>query len=142
MTALFAPLFAPARLREALSDRAWIRAMLETEAALAAAEADAGVIPVAPAEAIAAACRPASTSPGSREASLDAGNPAVPLVERLRAAARRRGRTHVHRGATSQDVLDTAAMLVARRALALVTEELDGVARRAAPAWRGSTPAR
>ena len=127
MTALFDPLFAPARLREALSDRAWIQAMLETEAALAAAEADAGVIPVAAAEAIAAACRTVDVA-GLGEASLDAGNPAVPLVERLRAAAGDAA-DHVHRGATSQDVLDTAAMLVARRALALVTEELDAVAR-------------
>jgi 3-carboxy-cis,cis-muconate cycloisomerase len=33
-----------------------------------------------------------------------------------------------HKGATSQDVMDTAAMLVARRTLALIGGELDGVA--------------
>ena len=130
MSALFAPLAAPARLREALSDRAWIRAMLETEAALAAAEAEVGVISAASAEAIAAACRPGATDvAGLAEASLGAGNPVVPLVERIRAAAGEDAAGDVHRGATSQDVLDTAAMLVARRALSLVTEELDGVAR-------------
>jgi 3-carboxy-cis,cis-muconate cycloisomerase len=35
---------------------------------------------------------------------------------------------YVHYGATSQDVMDSASMLVAKRALALVLEELDGVA--------------
>jgi 3-carboxy-cis,cis-muconate cycloisomerase len=38
----------------------------------------------------------------------------------------------VHRGATSQDIVDTAAMLVSRRALALVLSEADRVAAAAA----------
>jgi 3-carboxy-cis,cis-muconate cycloisomerase len=127
---LFAPLFEPARLREELSARAWVDAMLETEAALAAASADAGVIPVAAADAIAAACRSGSVqTAGLGDASLVAGNPVVPLVERLREAVGGEAAGYVHWGATSQDVLDTAAMLVARRALALIVEELDGVAR-------------
>ena len=127
---LFAPLFTPARLREELSDRAWIRAMLDTEAALAGAEAAAGVIPAAAAGEIAAACRSEVVDPvllGSD--ALAAGNPVVPLVAALRDAVGGEAAGHVHRGATSQDVLDTAAMLVARRALALVGEEVDGVAR-------------
>jgi 3-carboxy-cis,cis-muconate cycloisomerase len=118
---LFSPLFIPARLREELSDRAWVRAMLETEAALAAAAADAGVVPAAAAEEI----DPVRLG----EASLAAGNPVVPLVDALREAVGGDAAGFVHRGATSQDVLDTAGMLVARRTLALIVEELDGVAR-------------
>ncbi len=130
MTTLFAPLFAPARLREAVSERAWVQAMLETEAALAAAEADAGLIPAAAAEAIGAACRAGAVGhTGLGDRSLGAGNPVVPLVDALRAAVGSDAAGYVHWGATSQDVLDTAAMLVARRALALIGEELDGVAR-------------
>jgi 3-carboxy-cis,cis-muconate cycloisomerase len=130
MSDLFAPLFVSARLREAVSDRAWIEAMLETEAALAAAEADAGVIPAAAAEAIAAASRPGLVEPARLgEASLDAGNPVVPLVDALRARIGSDAGDYVHWGATSQDVLDTAGMLVARRALTLVCEELEDVAR-------------
>jgi 3-carboxy-cis,cis-muconate cycloisomerase len=126
---LFAPLFVPARLREALGARAWVAAMVETEAALAAAEAEAGVIPAAAAEAIAAACRPGAVDVGSLgDAALASGNPVVPLVDALRGAAGDAA-PYVHWGATSQDVLDTAAMLVARRSLALVVEELDAVAR-------------
>ena len=127
---LFAPLFTPARLREELSDRAWVRAMLDTEAALAGAEAAAGVIPAEAAAQIAAACESEALDPtrlGSD--ALAAGNPVVPLVSALREAVGGEAAGHVHRGATSQDVLDTAAMLVARRALTLVREEVDGVAR-------------
>jgi 3-carboxy-cis,cis-muconate cycloisomerase len=53
---LFGALFVPDAIREAVSDRAWIAAMLEFEAALATAEALAGVIPDDAAEAIAEAC--------------------------------------------------------------------------------------
>jgi 3-carboxy-cis,cis-muconate cycloisomerase len=127
---LFEPLFAPARLREELSARAWVQAMLETEAALALVEAEVGAIPHAAAEAIATATRStAIDAAGLGEAALGAGNPVVPLVSRLREAAGEEAGRYVHWGATSQDVLDTAAMLVARRALALVVEEVDGVAR-------------
>jgi 3-carboxy-cis,cis-muconate cycloisomerase len=42
----------------------------------------------------------------------------VPLVERLRSAVPPGFGEYVHKGATSQDILDSAAMLVARRALA------------------------
>jgi 3-carboxy-cis,cis-muconate cycloisomerase len=122
---LFAPLFEPARLREALSARAWVEAMLEAEAALAAAQADAGVIGRAAADAIA---RASVDVGGLGDAALDAGNPVPEFVARLRAAVGEAHAADVHRGATSQDILDTAAMLVAQRARSLVVEELDGVA--------------
>jgi 3-carboxy-cis,cis-muconate cycloisomerase len=127
---LFGPVFESARLREELSARAWVAAMLATEAALAAAEAEAGVIPGAAAEAIVAACRPGVVdAAGLGDAALESGNPVVPLVARLRDAVGGEAANYVHWGATSQDVLDTAAMLVARRARALIVEELDDVAR-------------
>ncbi len=54
----------------------------------------------------------------------DAGNPVTPLVRRLVAAVDEDADPWVHWGATSQDVLDTAAMLVARAALELVESDL------------------
>jgi 3-carboxy-cis,cis-muconate cycloisomerase len=126
---LFGTLFVPDAIRAAISDRAWIAAMLEFEAALAAAEARAGVIPGEAAAAIAAACDPERFEAEAlgREARA-AGNPAVPLARALTEAVEGDAARFVHWGATSQDVMDTAAMLVARRALALIGEELDGVA--------------
>ena len=125
----FGALFVPADLREAVSGRAWLGAMLEAESALARAGAAAGVVPSGSAGAIAAAC---SVDGYDWEQLLaearGAGTPAEPLV---RALAARVGEEHarwVHLGATSQDVMDTASTLVARTALRLVREELDRVA--------------
>jgi 3-carboxy-cis,cis-muconate cycloisomerase len=121
---LFNPIFVPEAVQDAVAGDAWLRAMLDVEAALAAAEAAEGVIPVAAAEAIAAA------TPDVGELGVAAratGNPVVPLVAALREAVGGDAARFVHFGATSQDVLDSAAMLVARRALEPVLAELDAV---------------
>ncbi len=118
----FDGLFVPPALRAAVSDGAWLEAMLEAERALAAAEARVGVISAEEADAVAAAC----AGPFDVDALvLDGrrvGNPVEPLVRALRERAER-----AHWGATSQDVLDTATALVARDAGALVVGELRGL---------------
>jgi 3-carboxy-cis,cis-muconate cycloisomerase len=125
----FTELFVPSALRAAVSDEAWLEAMLDAERALANAEALAGVISAADAASIAEACRPELYDVAAlAEAGRAVGNPAEPLVRALREQVGGDAARAVHRGATSQDVLDTAAMLVARRALAIVLEELDTVA--------------
>ena len=126
---LFGTLFLPDRVRDAVGDEAWLAAMLEFEAALATAEARVGVIPGEAAAAIAAACEAERFDAEAlgREGRA-AGNPAVPLVRALTDAVEGDAARFVHWGATSQDVMDTAAMLVARRARAVIAEELDRVA--------------
>jgi 3-carboxy-cis,cis-muconate cycloisomerase len=126
---LFTPIFVPEAVGEAVSGRAWVQAMLDAEAALASAEARAGVIPSGAAEAISACCDAArfDVEALAREA-RDTGNPVVPLVRALTERVEGSASGYVHWGATSQDVLDTAAMLVARRALEPIAAELDGVA--------------
>ena len=59
---MFDRLFVPDELREATSEPAWLQALLDAESALAAAEAQAGVIPAEAAGAIAAAAAPSSTT--------------------------------------------------------------------------------
>jgi 3-carboxy-cis,cis-muconate cycloisomerase len=113
----FDALFVPADVREATGERAWLQAMLDFEVALARAQARAGLIPDSVAEQIAAA--PVDFA-GLAEAGRASGNPAAALAESLPDGA--------HRGATSQDVMDTAAMLVVRRTLPLLDAELGGVA--------------
>ncbi|AHY46346.1 3-carboxy-cis,cis-muconate cycloisomerase [Rubrobacter radiotolerans] len=132
MEELFRPVFVSDRLREATGGRAWLRAMLEAEAALAAAQVRAGVIPAEAARAIARACDPDRYSPETlgREGRA-AGNPVPPLVRALTAAVDKdseEAARYVHKGATSQDILDTAAMLVIRGALDLILTETDLVA--------------
>jgi 3-carboxy-cis,cis-muconate cycloisomerase len=126
---LFESLFVPDSLREAVSGRAWVAAMLEAECALAVAEGRLGVIPAEAAEQIAAACNPEAFDPEQLGVEgRQAANPAEPLVRALRDAVGGEAARYVHWGATSQDVLDTAAMLVARRSLELILRDLDAVA--------------
>jgi len=126
MDPLFGPLFAPARLREAVSARAWVAAMLEAEAALAAAEAEAGVIPAAAAAAIAGAGGVDPAALG--EAAVASGTPVVPLVAALRERVGAEHAEHVHHGATSQDIVDTAMVLQMRDGLELLVRELHDIA--------------
>ncbi|MQA75784.1 MAG: 3-carboxy-cis,cis-muconate cycloisomerase, partial [Solirubrobacterales bacterium] len=116
-------------MRECVSGGAWLQAMLDFEVALAAAEARAGVIPTEAAEAIAAGCDPERFDPGAiGTRARAAGNPAVPLVRSLAESVGGEAGGFVHWGATSQDAIDTASMLVARRARALIEADLAGVA--------------
>jgi len=124
MSELFGGLQAAGGVREQLSDAAWLRAMLDAEAALAQSLADAGRMDRSDAAAIAAACDATLYDVAELgRASAAAGNPVVPLVRALTELAGTAG-SSVHSGATSQDILDTALMLVSRRALDVVLEDL------------------
>jgi 3-carboxy-cis,cis-muconate cycloisomerase len=122
---LFDDVLAAGPVRGAVSDEAWLRALLDAEAALAGALADVGLVPVDAAADIAAAADPARYDMAELgRAAADSGNPAAPLVRALTDAAGDAGR-YVHFGATSQDVVDTAAMLVARSARTVLLADLD-----------------
>jgi 3-carboxy-cis,cis-muconate cycloisomerase len=125
----FGPIFVPDELRQAVSDAAWVAAMLEAERALANASSLVGVVPATAAAAIAEQCEPDDYDLDAILAEgRAAGNPAEPLVRALRERVGGEAARWVHFGATSQDVVDTAAMLVARTAVELVRDELDGAA--------------
>uniref|UniRef100_UPI001FE7EA78 lyase family protein n=1 Tax=Allorhizocola rhizosphaerae TaxID=1872709 RepID=UPI001FE7EA78 len=122
---LFDAIGAHGAVRDEVSDSAWLAALLEVETALAYAHAAAGTIPSEHAEAIEAACDPARLDVAEiGRAAASAGNPVLPLLEALRAALPGDMAVSVHFGATTQDVLDTAGMLVAHRALAVVLGDL------------------
>ncbi|KMN77944.1 3-carboxy-cis,cis-muconate cycloisomerase [Chromobacterium sp. LK11] len=128
---LLNPLFRPGPAAETFAPRAAIQAMLDVEAALALAEADAGVIPPAAAESIAAHCRAERfDQPRLAADAALAGNLAIPLVRQLTAlvaAADADAARFVHWGATSQDVLDTALVLQLRQALRGIGADLDAL---------------
>ncbi len=129
----FGPIFVPARIREAVADSAWIAAMLDAERALANASSLVGAVPAGAAAAIAEQCEPDGYDLDAiLEQGRLVGNPAEPLVRALRERVDEESRRWVHFGATSQDVVDTAAMLVARSAVYLICDELDGAAAAAA----------
>ncbi|GLW66829.1 3-carboxy-cis,cis-muconate cycloisomerase [Actinomadura rubrobrunea] len=122
---LLSPVRAGTETEAATGDPAWLQALLDAEAALARAQADIGAVPREAADAIVAAARADRFDlPGLARRARGAGNPVVPLIADLRAAAGPAGR-HVHQGATSQDIVDTAAMLVASRARRVILAHLD-----------------
>lgn len=119
------PLFGSAAVDAAVGDTAWLQAMLDFEGSLALAEADAGLVPTAVAAEISAACTAESfdlAEIGRRSVAF--GNPAAPVVRALISAVSPEAKEYVHLGATSQDVIDTAFSLMARRAIDLILDNL------------------
>ena len=113
-----------------LADEAWVGAMLEFEVALARTQARLGVIPASAVGPIEAAATPAHIDvAGLAVRARGSANPVVELVRELTAAvADKDAAEFVHRGSTSQDVLDSAAMLLAARALRATDADLVVVA--------------
>ncbi|MFI8090129.1 3-carboxy-cis,cis-muconate cycloisomerase [Streptomyces sp. NPDC086080] len=111
-------------------DTAYLRALLDAEAALTRAQAALGLSPAESAAAVTRAADPDRFDLASLAAQArDGGNPVIPLVAELTRAVGAEHGPAVHRGATSQDIMDTAAMLVAHRALGPVLADLDRVQR-------------
>lgn len=104
-----------------LADEAWVEAMLSVEVALARTQARLGVIPAEAADTIAEAAKSAHVDvAGLAVRARGAGNPVVELVREFTAVVKDldpAAAEFVHRGATSQDILDSAAMVLAARAL-------------------------
>ncbi len=101
----------------AVSDEALVRAMLDVEAALARALERAGRVPAGTGRVVTDALAGLRVDPGDLGRRGTAGNPVVPLVADALAAVPEDASIAVHLGATSQDILDTALMLCARRTL-------------------------
>jgi 3-carboxy-cis,cis-muconate cycloisomerase len=125
---LLGTLFGSAEASALFTDRARIQGILDFEAALARAEANAGVIPADAGPAIAGKCRAELFSIADlARPTARAGNPAIPIVARLTAlvaADDPEAARYVHWGATSQDAMDTGLVLQLRRFLALLETDL------------------
>jgi 3-carboxy-cis,cis-muconate cycloisomerase len=129
LSPLLAPMLSSPAMRAVCDDAACLQNMLDFEAALARAEAAVGVIPTGAAEPIAKACTATSFDLAALgEAATRSGNLAIPLVKALTAnvaKADSEAARYVHWGATSQDVIDTAAMLTLRRAVDVLLGDLN-----------------
>jgi 3-carboxy-cis,cis-muconate cycloisomerase len=115
------------------SDVAWLQAMLDAEAGLARALERAGLTPAGSGAAVTEVAQAGNFDVAELgELSALTGNPVPALA---RALARRVPQTAagaVHRGATSQDIVDTAVMLLARRVIDVVLADLAQAAAAAA----------
>ncbi|MGQ0838834.1 class-II fumarase/aspartase family protein [Actinokineospora sp.] len=130
---LLAPTWAGCPVEAEVTDEAFLQAMLDVEAALARAQAGLGLLPESAARAISAAARAERLDlvDLARRARA-AANPVVAFVTAFTAvvaADAPAAAEYVHRGSTSQDVLDSACMLIARRVLDLIAADLDRIVR-------------
>ncbi|MBB6414758.1 3-carboxy-cis,cis-muconate cycloisomerase [Streptomyces sp. AK010] len=124
-TGLLAPGWSDSAAASATSDDAFLRALLDAEAALSRAQAAAGLAPAAAATAVTEAAGAGAFDVRSlAERARTGGNPVIPLVADLTKAVGDAHGPYVHRGATSQDIMDTAMMLVAARTLDPVLADL------------------
>ncbi|WP_083873587.1 3-carboxy-cis,cis-muconate cycloisomerase [Frankia sp. QA3] len=145
---LLAPVRAAGAAQRSTSDGAWLRAMLEAEVGLVRAAAATGQAPWHAARIVAECAAALGRDCDVHDLAVRAratGNPVVPLVRDLTAAVHMKdapAAEYVHRGVTSQDVLDTATMLVVARTLPVVLADLDRCAQAAAAlaARHRSTP--
>ena len=124
-TRLIESLSATEALSQVFSDEVVLQCMLDFEAALARAEARAGLIPPEAADAItrAAVAEGFDIAELVRQAGR-AGTPAIPLVRMLTERVRAQNAAaagFVHWGATSQDVTDTAMVLLLNRCRQVLT---------------------
>lgn len=128
MSEFTAPLFEASDMAACFNKQAEIGAMLEFEAALALAQAECAIINPAHAALIAEVAASITIDHEQiARTTLNTGSPAIDLVKQLRQAVARQSpaaAADVHFGATSQDVIDTALMLNARRALLLLHNKL------------------
>ncbi|HEY2970672.1 MAG TPA: 3-carboxy-cis,cis-muconate cycloisomerase [Casimicrobiaceae bacterium] len=125
---LFDALFTTETMRGIFSDHGRLQAMLDFEAALARAEARAGLVSATAAAAIGAQCKAELFDVDAlAAAAAQAGNSAIPLVKQLTllvAARDAEAARYVHWGATSQDAMDTGLVLQLCSALSAIDADL------------------
>lgn len=121
---LLRDLYGTDELRALVGTRALVQSWLDVEAALAAAEAEVGVVPAEAAERIAEECRAELYDVDELRAGIGASkHPLVPLIRALVERCGDQG-GWVHWGATTQDVVDTGLVLQARAALGPIERDL------------------
>ncbi len=115
-------------LAEVFSDISVLQALLDFEVALARAEACVGIVPKSAADRIAAVAHADEFDIRSLSLSMfRAGTPGIPVVQALTEKVRATDSAAagwVHWGATSQDVADTALVLLLKRARTILFSDL------------------
>jgi len=131
MSAVFEGFLSTPEMLAVFGERSVVQAMMDFEAALARAEAAEGLVTPRAANAIAGVCKAELFDvPAIVAASGRAGSLAIPLVKKLTetvALFDADAAQVVHWGSTSQDVIDSAMVLVTRRALALLDRDLSAL---------------
>ena len=138
---LVGPLFATDAMRAVFSDRARLAAMLRTEAALARAEARCGLAPEALAAAIEAIPAEDLDIAALGQGTALAGVPTIPFVKAVQARLPKELERSFHKGATTQDIVDTALVLQMREGFSIIVADLSPSSQ-PSRRWRASTAQR
>jgi 3-carboxy-cis,cis-muconate cycloisomerase len=126
---IFGPLFGDAETNERLSEEAYVRALVEVEAALAKAQARLGIIPSSAGEQISRARSKTLDIGALTKGTMRSGFPIIALVQELRKQVDSSAAPYVHWGATTQDIMDTACVLQMRSVIKLFRDRLAELAR-------------
>nr|WP_257794367.1 lyase family protein [Arthrobacter sp. zg-Y238] len=129
---MLSPAWAGTPVAELTGDRQLLQALLDVELEWVRVLASAGLAdPEAPAAVAAVSDASRYDAASLAERAQGGGNPVIPLLADLRTQAREsspKAAAAIHRGATSQDIMDTALMLLARRALEVILADADRAA--------------
>lgn len=121
---LFRDVFGSSEMRRRFDTKAMVQGWLDAEAALAAAEAEVGVIPTAAAERILREAKADLFDLDQLRAGIaESQHPLVPVIRALVERCDEHG-AYVHWGATTQDIMDTGMVLQARGAVSWLVEQV------------------
>lgn len=130
-TAAVDPGFTTAEMSAVYSARRKVEAILEFEAALVMALADAGLAPGDEAKAVASACGEGVPEPSQILATTwEEGTPLISLRRVIAGRVDAEAARWFHHGATTQDAIDTAQMIQAGEALEIIDQRLVNMSRR------------
>ena len=117
-------MFSTDEMREIFSDRAWAQKWLDTEAALATAQSELGVIPQDKADIINRYAKAELLDIASIGEFYKSSITIVPLLKAFKAVLPDRAGEFVHWGATSQDIVDTGIVLLQRDAYNVILRDM------------------
>lgn len=121
-------MFSTPEMRAIFSDEARLQAWIDTEIALAKAQAELGIIPKGIEQELAKAAKLENLNMAEMKADFDrVGFPILPFVKQLNKACDKETARWVHYGATTQDILDTGMVLQIRNGLQIVEAELKAI---------------
>ncbi len=123
-SAIHGCMFSTDEMREILSDKAWVQKWLDTEAALAKAQGELGVIPQEKADIINEYAKAELIDIPSIGEYYKSSITIVPLLKAFKAVLPDNAGEFVHWGATSQDIVDTGIVLLQRDAYQVILRDM------------------
>ncbi len=121
---VFGYLFSTDEMRNVFSDRAWVQKFLDMEAALAKAQGELGVIPKEKADIINEYAKAELLDLPLIGEYIKSSITIVPVLKAFKKVLPDDAGEYVHWGATSQDVYDTALVLMERDAYEIIVRDM------------------